>query len=65
MCKVTEAVEKLSEEERESLRELSRGHEDIGYSPAIRLLDLGLADLTLGELHLTFQGRQVAQHVAM
>ena len=59
--RVSELTGRLSVDERHSLEELDQGltRAQIPFSHAERLINLGLAELSLGRLDLTIAGRQL------
>ena len=59
--RMDELAEALSASEREALEALARkpGRSRVEAGTAVRLLGLGLAELSLGELDLTAAGRRV------
>ncbi|QDL91334.1 hypothetical protein FDP22_05755 [Paroceanicella profunda] len=59
MCKISDAAAELTDEERSALSRLETGA-TLSATWAFELLEKGLADLTLGELHLTWFGKRVA-----
>ncbi|WP_118134156.1 hypothetical protein [Oceanicella sp. SM1341] len=63
MCKISDAAAELTDEERAALQKLETGN-SLSAARAFALLEKGIADLTLGELHLTWFGRRVAALLA-
>ena len=63
MCKATQLIGELSEDERMSLAEIGRGpvHARIPDAHAEKLLSLGLAEVVLGDEELTLCGRRAVR----
>ncbi|GMG83489.1 hypothetical protein LNKW23_27020 [Paralimibaculum aggregatum] len=66
MCRATELLEQLSEDERQSLCRIRRGAcaTAIPNDHAEKLIRLGLAELVWGDQILTRQGRRAAEMAA-
>lgn len=62
MCRTTELLGQLSEDELVSLREIARGarRTPIPFLHAEKLIRLGLAELVCGDQELTRQGKRAA-----
>jgi len=60
MCRMTELIDTLSDEERASLREIASGpaRRRIPHVHAEKFLSLGLAELVFGYQELTVQGKR-------
>jgi len=60
MCRTTELIARLSDDERKSLCEIGRGpaRQRIPHPHAEKLLDLGLAELVCGYQELTITGKR-------
>jgi hypothetical protein len=63
MCRTTELLGQLSEDERNSLREIARGpgRRKIPFPHAEKLIRLGLAELLGGYQELTRQGKRAIE----
>ncbi len=62
MCRATELLGQLNDDERRSLRQIGRaGDGDIPHDHAETLLRLGFSELVCGAPLLTRQGKRAAQ----
>lgn len=66
MCRTSELLGQLSEDEQASLQEIARGarHEQIPFVHAEKLIRLGLAELLCGDQELTRLGKRAAGMLA-